>query len=417
MSELPAIKTELGMDVVSPDTRIPDGAVRYAANVELNDKSGFRRRPGFSYRTEGPNAGLWQPDNMALALYVNSVSQKLMGIHAGEDDLELADGATELWAVEHAHWVYAAIGSRVVRIDPDFSCRNTGIASFIGIRPTLTAVNGGFLPLGKYLVAVSYNNDLGEESGLTDTATITLGATFGAIRVNLPPAPTDAVTMNIYRSYPNGEKLYRVVTVASDTSYEISSNDALGRPAQTWLKMPLPSGMLASYQGRVYSARGSFLFFTDAMMPNLCDARTGYIPFGETITVVVPVANGMFVGTTSQVFFLWGGGPTEFQIRVVAANPAIFGSGQPLPASLFNEELLRGAVRLPGGAEAEVVAAWLSPLGIQLGLVGGAVLTQQEGRIALACRSARLIGFKRRGIHQLLCATRGLTFSVGGAAS
>lgn len=412
-----ALKTELGVDVVAQEARVPDGSVREAVNVELNEKSGFRRRPGYATFLAGLSSGLYTPANMPqLAIYLDRASRELRRID-GAGYVTLAHDADDLWPIEHAHYLYVGIGSRVVRIDPDFSCRTAGIANLIGLAPSLaqlTPLPAGGLAVGTYLVAVSYHNDLGEESGLTNTAKITLGAGFGAIEVDLPPPPDEAVTMSIYRTRTNGRVLRRVTTVQADTTFTISLGP-LGRPARTWLRCPLPSGMLSSYQGRLYSAWGTFLYFTDPLNTNLMDARSGFIPFGERLCGVAAVANGLFVGTDSNVYFLWGGGPTEFQIRLVADNGMIFGSAKPLSSTLFPEEMLRGAIRLPGGAEAEAVAVWLSPFGVQMGLVGGAVLTPQEGRVSLACERASLTGFKRAGIHQLLIATEGLELGVGGS--
>jgi hypothetical protein len=413
MSDPIPLKVELGIDVVSLEARAPAGTVRQAVNIELNDKSGFRRRDGYVLARETPSTAMWHAQNMDLSLYVADNGDVHRFLDDGSDPV-IASGATEFWPIEHAHWVYVGIGSSVIRIDPDFSVRTAGIANLIGMSPTLTGLDNGGLPPGIYQVAVSYLNDLGEESGLSASSTITLTDGVGTIQVDLPPVPDGGVSMSIYRSMPNGEQLYRVATVAADTSYEISIS-AIGMPEQNWMRAPLPSGMLASYNGLLYSARGSFLYYTDDFNPNLSRVRDGFIPFGEPINVLAAVDNGLFVGTPSRVYFLGGGNPEDFTLKPVAQNGTIFGSGVQLPGYLFQESLLRGAVRLPGGAEAQPVAVWLSTLGIQVGLFGGSVLTPQEERISLDCDRAYTSGFKHRGIHQLLCATKGLNLGVGGA--
>lgn len=414
MSDPIPIKVELGIDVVSLRARVPAGAVREVVNIELNDKSGFRRRPGYDIALAEASSGLWQARNMNLALLVSGGQLWRLTDPVTGDYEVLCDGATELFAIEHAHWVYASVGSRVVRIDPDFSCRTAGVAETIGIAPTLTALNNGGLAPGKYIVAVSYSNDLGEESGISASTMIELQPGYGTIQINLPQPPAEAVSMTIYRTSRNGDELYRVATVPADSSFE-DAGSTLGRPASNWQLGPIPAGMLASIGNHVVSAVGNTLFVTDDFNPNLIDLTAGYVLFGERICMVASVTNGLFVGTDSKIYFLAGLNPAEWTIRVVADNGAIYGSGRQLPSTLFADEMLRGAVRLPGGAEAEPVAVWLSKHGIQMGLFGGSVLTPQEERIALTCERASISAFKNKGIHQLLCATQGLNMGVGGS--
>jgi hypothetical protein len=404
------LKTQLGMDVISLEGRLPEGAVRSAINVELNEKSGFRRRPGYTQRLAGACLGIYQPENMpGLAIYVDQASRELRRI-TETGYATLAHDAYELWPIEHAHYLYVAVGSRVLRIDPDFSCRSAGIANLIGFSPTLVALNNGGLAPGTYLVAVSYHNDLGEESGLSNTSQITLASGYGAIDVFLPPPPDEAVMMSIYRTYANGRNLFRVATVEADTSFAITLS-VLGRPARTWLRAPLPSGILASYQGRLYSASGTFVYYSEPFNTNLMNVRSGFIPFGERTTMVLAVTDGLYVGTDSAAYYLGGGGPSEFRIRLVDPHPVMFGSGIMVDGAMFSDEFMRQS---PRGQETAAVAVWLSPHGAVAGMVGGNVATPMQERITLRCRKASGSSIIRRGLHQLIFATEGLELGLGG---
>ena len=86
----------------------------------------------------------------------------------------------------------------------------------------------------------------------------------------------------------------------------------------------------AFWRGRVLVAQGDVLWASRPSAPHLSDWRD-FKPLGSRITAVLPVADGVFVGTDQDLIFL--GGTTWDALAFVPTKrgPVVLGSGVEAP--------------------------------------------------------------------------------------
>lgn len=412
MKRTPILKTGNGLDVLSPETALGEGALRRADNITIDHAGGTKRRDGYTIDLSLADASsLYTAQQYPRPLTLVKAGTTLYELTGKVGSLAVNALTTTLAPgyasyAEIASSVYVSAG-RIVRLDPDGVVRTPGVASMIGFTPTLTAI-GGALPAGSYGVACSVVNAAGEESGLSNMAAITL-TSAGGIGVNLSGVPTSQIAAyRIYRTEQNGDLLYLDREIAPASTVYLNGGE-LGPPATNWLLDLLPAGKyLAAYNGRLYSLQGSFLFYSDVYNPGLYNPRTCWIPLEGEGTGLVALDTGLYVGTTAGTIFLEGGGPASFQLRNVSAEPMIDGTAVRAPATLFANEILQGSQR--------DVALWLSPAGFALGLPSGQVTSPQDKRIRIGAVRGSTATFRRDGVQQVVTAVEEVTLGSGGAA-
>jgi hypothetical protein len=76
----------------------------------------------------------------------------------------------------------------------------------------------------------------------------------------------------------------------------------------------------------MYVAQGPVLFYSDPYSFNAFDLSRGFLPFEFNITMVHPVAGGIYVGTEGGVFWLGGQDPKRMSSERVSMSPAIRGT-------------------------------------------------------------------------------------------
>lgn len=399
------LSCRLGLDVVSEETQLPAGAVRAADNVVLGKSGSIKRRGGYDQAQAVTGAhSLWRGKINAVTLFIaNGTLYKLN--EGGTTKTALATGlvGSRAYYEEYGTSIYVSCGI-LLRLDTDGVIRVPGIVSLLGNQPVLTAAANGGLTPGQYGVAYSAVNDLGEESGLSDTAFITLDATKGTINVALPALPSGASYWRIYRTTADGDELY--LAALSTTTAKALTFGELSRKERTYMHAPMPAGgQLSNYNGRMYSPVGSVLCYSPSFNPNLTSARDGFIPFPDSVDMVLGLNSGLYVGTPTTVYWLGGGGPNDFTMNVAVDNGVIAGSGALVDATMFDL----------GIPSLNPVAVWLSPHGYQIGLDGGKVLSPQKDRIILEALQANTHAFTRNGIKQLITSADSMSLGAGGA--
>lgn len=396
-----------GIDVVTPETELSNDTVRTAENVVLHNDGGFDLRPGATKVLDLPGAhSLWQSESGVTMCVAGETLFRVTGSASSPQPSSIATvGPGRASYAEIDGNVYVSCGE-LLRIDADGAVWLPGVASLAGIQPVLSEVGGG-LPAGTYGVAFSGVNSEGEESGLSDVAYIEL-ATANGIHLELPATAGDAVRYRIYRTTVNGGDDLRLCDeIPRATSHDIAGGEA-GRLARAPWRDRLPAGQyITAYRGRLYSAIGQFLFESDAMSPGLYDTRNGWIAMPSEITMVIAVDGGIFVGTRSRVYFLNGTSGKDFKLEIAAKNGAFPQQATLADATMFNAKMVDTA---------RPVALWLSTIGYQVGLPGGAVASPQADKIRLdEIEGASTIAFTLGGVKQVVSAVETMTLGNGGA--
>lgn len=134
-----------------------------------------------------------------------------------------------------------------------------------------------------------------------------------------------------------------------------------------------PAGMvLAGFAGRVWIGVGNMLYYTDSDEGQFFQDAANDLEMPADITVLAPVDDGLYVGTTAGVWFLAGSDPTAgLSMVLVSSDPATPCTSLPIRSDEVTKQYN------PAGA-----AIWTSRHGIVFGLTGGIVLQPTKDRVA-----------------------------------
>lgn len=129
------------------------------------------------------------------------------------------------------------------------------------------------------------------------------------------------------------------------------------------LGMPALFGQLCSFAGRMFVVDGQYLWESEPGNPGCFDLGSGYMDFGEMIVDLVAVRGGLYVSTTTRVFFLDGSSKADFRKFEVYPQPMIPGTAKQVAGDdLGQGDFLQG-----------VCAVWVSPTGVCFGSEDGRV--------------------------------------------
>jgi hypothetical protein len=399
----------LGLDVRNPEGSLAKGAVRRATNVVLTDDGDFRRSPGQTLRGTLDGAhSLWSGLGVTLVAAGDTLYEATLGTPTTYEAVftGLPRGEWVEYAVVGAD-IYFTAGGVLGRYCADGLVRRPGVADLIGFTPTLSATVGS-LPPGRYGVAYSLTNDLGDESPLSSIDYIDLPSGGGVLLTNLVTA-TDVTKVNLFITAPDGRELYRNATLTWNTSASIV-DQKLERMAPKKGFAVMPGGTIVRHwHGRLVVAEGGYVIFSDAFDPGVTDPAFGWLAVGSTVTMLEPVAGGLFVGTTRDVRFYRGSGPEDLQMVQASPRGAVAHSGILVPPDYLDARLI-GETGLP-------VAAWLSDVGFTLGLPSGQVVMPQEERIRISVDGrARPALAWNSGVKQIVFSVESMATGVGGSA-
>lgn len=245
----------------------------------------------------------------------------------------------------------------------------------------------GGLAAGRYGVAISYVTAT-EESGLSQVAFV--DATAGIELPQLPSVPPGAM-LRVYLTPPDGDKLYFLMDIPGGLLGPILIGAAAeGKEATNRFMNPMPGGrLIAGFNGRIYVAQGSVLYFSEPLYYGLNSVRHGFIQYESEITILQAVETGLYIGTRDHMHYLSGEGPNAARTKLIAPPPVAW-SGAGLPAGKLSEEHAKR-----GG----LYAIWLSALGYYLGTPEGVVIPLQADRIQ---------GITAEAVSSAVLATRGI---------
>ena len=392
----------LGMDQLSNETSLPRGACRDALNVEFDIYGNFRSRSGWTAAGAMTGAhSLWGALDGTFGLFAQDDKLKRLVVNAGlpmvATIMSGLSPSTRMSFHEHADQVFFTNGR-------DLGVVGRASASLIGIDvPTITgaaALDFGSVPAGKYKVAISYVLPTGEESGLSDIASVEL-PTQGGIDVFTPAVPGFASGASKLRTYctpVNGDVLYLAgeYPLRMSGTYDITDLK-LSKQADNMNMTRLRGGAIVrGFNGRVMVANGDVLQFSQPFRYGLTKINTDFVRFNSRIVMVEPVVDGVYVGVLEgTVYFLAGGGPSEFEQRVVSSTRPI-----PYASSVVAPGRLPRKIAEKNDQNAVL---WLGAMGYSLGLAGGMVMDIQSDRISLPAYTAgSTTVLTNAGIKQIL---------------
>lgn len=151
--------------------------------------------------------------------------------------------------------------------------------------------------------------------------------------------------------------------------------ETLGAISGQTLSRPPLATEIEYYKGRIYLADGKWLWATELYLYDKLDRTKNFIPFEHDITMVRAVGDGLYVGTTAQLFFLQGILAKGLERTLVVDSPVMRGSSVRAPTADVHPQAKNGPV--PEGNS----PVFMTGDGICVGLDGGQVYNLTRGRV------------------------------------
>ena len=385
-----------GVNQRSAETELPNGSLRKAKNVMLDRDGKPRRRRGFTKKLAADEMhSLWSGYGLTVCVTagtlvrVNTDTWEIVVIRENVGTRPMSYDVVN----DTLFYTNKAVSGRFNLISgvhsPNWGPRDPGG------QPTLSATAGGLLP-GKYMVAITFVDALGAESGTGTAATIEL-TERGGIQVDNIPDDSQINYVRVYCTDTNGRELYRALQFlapGAPPSATITQPPS-GRQLHTMHLSRMPHGdIVRGYKGRLFVARGNQLMYSDAMNYNLYAEDYNYLPaFVEDITMVEPVEDGLYV-SADKLYFFRGTSPDDMTVSILSDKPAIARSSMTVDGNLVSNDLPTR------------VAYWFSEDGPTLGLPGGQVrqlATDTFEGIKQAASAASIV-LRDEGVDRVLTA-------------
>lgn len=379
-------------NTVGPENLEP-GDLEAATNVDIDDAGDASVRRGHPAASiAGASHSLWSDGTTCLAVIAGTLTQILPSL--ATQSLRSGMGARPVSYDSVAGRVYYSNGV-LTGVVENGSSRSWGLE----VPRTIAAVAvPGSLPAGRYQFALTYVRTDGQESGAARAGQLELTAPGGLSFPALPvPADPDVIEKALYVSKANGSALYYAHTVLAATTSTTFTDPQLGTatlPTQH-LSPPPPGDIVTYFAGRAYVAAGDTLYPSRPYAYELFDLREA-IRFGDQITLVGPVTDGLFVSAGAKTVFLSGRDPAAFDLRPLATYGAI-------PRTSYRESQTALDPERKGSC-----VIWASTRGVCAGFDGGDMVNLTESRFAYPAQETGA-GVVRpwRGTQQYLTTLRG----------
>lgn len=409
---LTTVKSFPGINNLVPEETLSMGVLREAQNVDLvgNPEQAVtpRLRAGrTAWLADAGAHSLWCNDGLEFALYVGgdgalkalfadkTVQTLVTGLSLSPASFDLINDRI-YWSNGHQ--------SGMVTLGLDVY---PWAVEDVPRTPVCTPDTAGGLAAGTYLVACTFLDRLGRESGTGVPQATDVVAGGGVLLSEIPqPADADVVTIRLYLSAASGGPLYRHQDLPVGTTDYLVGDKPRGAPLQSQLLVRMPAGhIVRSLNGQMLVARGRELLFSPGLRFGMVDPARGRIGFPKRLDLVEPVTGdgaGVFVACGDKTWFVTGSNlalTEQVGQRIVKHSGVVPGSSCRVDAELLGLDLDRP------------VPVWLSKAGhFCAGLPGGKVVPFALDTAVMdnADRAATL--FRQTGGHrQLIAALRGAT--------
>lgn len=383
-----------GINNVAKDTAVPATALRDAVNVDLDNAGKPSRRQGRSRIVAGVRSHSVFNSVCGPVYVEGSVLRRLLPDYSTVDLGDLGSADRVCYETVNGE-TYLTNGRDVWRLFANGALVKNGVPTPSG-QPLLSFTSdSGALSPGRYLIALTYVDSSGEESAASLAVEATTSA-VGTLVLESIPQSDEAAYVRVYMTETNGTVLREVAEFPMGVTVYNLSRTIHGRVLDTQFYDRLPGGQIIRYyRGRLFVARGSILYYTDAMRMGLYRQAENYIQFPGPISIVQPVFDGLYVAA-DQTYFLAGNDPKSMQQIIVDDAQGIPHTGMTVDASTFSEDATGEA------------AYWYTNKGATLGFPGGTVQRLMEQTVALpSYEEGASIMREQNGMRHAVTALRG----------
>lgn len=378
------------------ERKIPSSQfLRKALNVDFTAEGHPIRRRGYILAAAGFSHSIWSTDRLGLICWVRDG-----GLFVGREvtDAVSIRAVNKYLPMSFCHvndTVYYSNGSELGEISYDGTARNWGIT--IPPAPTLsgpaTEDPGGWDNTRQ--VAITYIDASGRESGASEPVLVGAAGTF---TVDTPlPLPAGVASAQVYVSQINSEILYHAQTMIATSPITIHDNDVgVGKELETLDRYPPKAGQLVAHMnGRVYIARNDYVSFSEPLRPDLFRPSQGIYTFPDTVTMLEPSTDGVYVGHSKGVVFIAGADPYDVQQIHVSPYAPVTGAVSRVPGEKF-------------GVGVDEVPVWWGKDGVMVvGLPGGQLRQLTRDRLAVPAHAAGAVTLREHdGMSHIVSSLR-----------
>lgn len=115
--------------------------------------------------------------------------------------------------------------------------------------------------------------------------------------------------------------------IIDKTYYDWVASDYVGPETTKTFSSPPIGNLLELYNGRMFIAQeiaeNYILWFSQPFAYNWYDLERNFFLFNSPITMLKAVSDGLYIGTTTETYFLSGAYPEEFSLKVVSSSGVI----------------------------------------------------------------------------------------------
>ncbi len=362
------INNVLPSERLTPDRKTGATPLAVATNVNAGLDGELRRRSGYAELLATCHKNLHQADGFVLATVDGGDLISMNASGGSRVTLYPSLGASRVWYCNLPDGRTTFSNGLICGITDGATATGWGVPVPISLG-SLTELSGELHP-GDYQYQLTYVRlSDGLEGGpiYSNPIPVTSGGIFLS---GLPTLAGHAI--NVYITGAHGDEGYFAGSTTGSMFSYIGKNDALTLPCRTGNMFPAPAGKLSAFwRGRVLTAVDNVLYASKTNAWELFDFRRDFKQFSDNITLVQPVDDGLFVGTTTELAFLAG---TEFDKLVYTQKvkgPVVLGSG----VAVRGELIQQGEGAALGGA-----MICIADKGIVAGFSGGNVTRMTEGR-------------------------------------
>lgn len=307
------------------DYVLPQGGLLDALNVDITDEGHCRTRRGYRETVAIDNGHSLSNQGDKVLIGIGAT----LGVITARRPLEITTVRTGLSVLpisyaELAGEVWWSNGEDSGRIGTDNSDHPWAVEP--PASPLSISAGAGSLFPGTYGVVLTHSMADGEESGASPVSLFDMAST-GAMVITLPAPAGDATHFNVYCTGADGSTFQLAETVPVATASVTITEPATGRQiGRRYFLEPLPPGdCLAIFNGRMISAKGPWLFYSEPYDFGVYDPVQNYIRFAGDISIVAPCENGVFV-VADQTYWLAGADIDKQEMFVRLPSGAVKGT-------------------------------------------------------------------------------------------
>lgn len=328
-------------NVLDPQSTDPT-YLKKVLNIDIDKTGGLSKRKGYTKKDTASYTSLW---NSSIGLGCYGVRNgSLVRLHSDYSyNVLLSNINDDQVSFEEVDDTIYLTSNSFNGIITNGTFRSWGIPKNT-TSPNLTS-STGLLPEGTYQVSYTYVYSDGRESGTKSASLITISDN-SKITLNIPTNPdVNIIYARVYCSTTDGSILFYSGIGILGSSYSINSTSTLVSPLKTFNLDKAPLGSIVKYyKGRVYIASGNILWYSEPWQYEYFKLDSNYIEFPEDIVEVMPVEDGLWIGS-DRLYFLSGEEPSTFRRVTKEVIRVVRGTSTLIPGSYTPSDGLSGGYK------------------------------------------------------------------------